>query len=84
MFFAPWCGHCKALEPEWRRMATIADKVKIGSVDATVHQALAQRYGVKVCCHMRFYGMFAAASPFSNCSGVPHDCFTPTGFQGAL
>ncbi|GIX62982.1 disulfide isomerase-related protein [Babesia caballi] len=47
MFFAPWCGHCQALEPEWRRMATIADNVNIGAVDATVNQALAQRYGVK-------------------------------------
>ncbi|GFE54091.1 disulfide isomerase [Babesia ovis] len=46
MFFAPWCGHCKALHPEWNRMATIANRVNVGSVDATIHSGLAQRYGV--------------------------------------
>nr|XP_015206972.1 PREDICTED: protein disulfide-isomerase A6 [Lepisosteus oculatus] len=49
-FFAPWCGHCKNLEPEWAAAATdvkeqTKGKVKLGAVDATVHQMLASRYG---------------------------------------
>ncbi|XP_069055019.1 protein disulfide-isomerase A6 isoform X2 [Lepisosteus oculatus] len=51
-FFAPWCGHCKNLEPEWAAAATdvkeqTKGKVKLGAVDATVHQMLASRYGVR-------------------------------------
>ncbi|XP_018429039.1 PREDICTED: protein disulfide-isomerase A6 isoform X1 [Nanorana parkeri] len=51
-FFAPWCGHCKNLEPEWAAAATeVAEqtkgKVKLGAVDATVHQGLASRYGIR-------------------------------------
>ncbi|CAF1583844.1 unnamed protein product [Adineta steineri] len=47
-FMAPWCGHCKNLAPEWARAATeLKGKVKLGVVDATVHQQLAQRYGVQ-------------------------------------
>uniref|UniRef100_A0A8B9JK95 Protein disulfide-isomerase A6 n=1 Tax=Astyanax mexicanus TaxID=7994 RepID=A0A8B9JK95_ASTMX len=51
-FFAPWCGHCKRLEPEWTAAATAVKdqtkgKVKLGAVDATVHQGLASRYGIR-------------------------------------
>ncbi|XP_029486815.2 protein disulfide-isomerase A6-like [Oncorhynchus nerka] len=51
-FFAPWCGHCKSLEPEWAAAASAVkeqtkDKVHLGAVDATVHQGLASRYGVR-------------------------------------
>ena len=40
-FFAPWCGHCKNLEPHWKSAAgELKGKVKLGAVDATVHQEL--------------------------------------------
>ncbi|VDO26267.1 unnamed protein product [Onchocerca flexuosa] len=47
-FFAPWCGHCKALKPHWEAAASeLAGKVKLGAVDATVYQSLAARFGIK-------------------------------------
>jgi protein disulfide-isomerase-like protein len=46
-FYAPWCGHCKALAPEWIRAANELGKFNLGVVDATQHQMVAQRYGVR-------------------------------------
>ncbi|XP_037541463.1 protein disulfide-isomerase A6 isoform X1 [Nematolebias whitei] len=51
-FFAPWCGHCKNLEPEWTAAATAVKeqtkgRVRLGAVDATVHQVISSRYGVR-------------------------------------
>eukprot|EP00066_Takifugu_rubripes_P021277 XP_011610543.1 PREDICTED: protein disulfide-isomerase A6 isoform X2 [Takifugu rubripes] len=51
-FFAPWCGHCKNLEPEWTAAATAVKeqtkgKVRLGAVDATVHQVVSSRYGIR-------------------------------------
>jgi protein disulfide-isomerase A6 len=48
-FYAPWCGHCKALAPQWEAAASrlAPEGVKLGAVDATVATGLAQRYGIK-------------------------------------
>ncbi len=49
-FFAPWCGHCKKLAPEWEKAASELSSqngIKLGAVDATVQTALAEQYGIK-------------------------------------
>jgi protein disulfide-isomerase-like protein len=48
-FYAPWCGHCKNLVPEYARLGAAAkssDKVVIGKVNADAHNALGSRFGV--------------------------------------
>lgn len=40
-FYAPWCGHCKRLEPTWKDLAKTHGEaegdVKIGRVSDSVH-----------------------------------------------
>lgn len=47
-FYAPWCGHCQKLAPEWAALATtLKGEVKVAKVDATQNQELARRFGVQ-------------------------------------
>lgn len=49
-FYAPWCGHCKTLEPEYKQVAAKFEgnqRFGVYKVDATAQLALAQKYGVE-------------------------------------
>lgn len=40
-FYAPWCGHCKQLEPHWNEAATkLKGQAKFGKVDCDVEKEL--------------------------------------------
>eukprot|EP01061_Rhynchopus_euleeides_P001378 TRINITY_DN10974_c0_g1_i1.p1 TRINITY_DN10974_c0_g1~~TRINITY_DN10974_c0_g1_i1.p1 ORF type:complete len:303 (+),score=141.80 TRINITY_DN10974_c0_g1_i1:48-911(+) len=46
-FYAPWCGHCKTLAPEWAKAATaLKGKVKVAALDATQHGDTAKMFDV--------------------------------------
>uniref|UniRef100_A0A8C5L487 Protein disulfide-isomerase TMX3 n=1 Tax=Jaculus jaculus TaxID=51337 RepID=A0A8C5L487_JACJA len=50
-FYAPWCGHCKKLEPILNEagleMQNIGSPVKVGKMDATSYSSLALEFGVR-------------------------------------
>ncbi|KAK4473610.1 hypothetical protein MN116_002963 [Schistosoma mekongi] len=47
-FFAPWCGHCKNLKPDWEQAARkLKGTVKVSALDATVHSRMAKKYGIR-------------------------------------
>ncbi|KAI4305726.1 hypothetical protein L6164_029074 [Bauhinia variegata] len=47
-FFAPWCGHCKRLAPEWKKASiNLKGKVKLGHVDCDAEKSLMSRFNVQ-------------------------------------
>ncbi|XP_069481275.1 protein disulfide-isomerase A3 [Ambystoma mexicanum] len=46
-FFAPWCGHCKRLAPEYESAATrLKGTVSLAKVDCTANSNICNKFGV--------------------------------------
>ncbi|XP_045584983.1 protein disulfide-isomerase A6 homolog [Procambarus clarkii] len=57
-FYAPWCGHCEALVPEYKKAAqALKGVVKVGAVNANDHQSLAGQYGVRGFPTIKIFGL---------------------------
>eukprot|EP01095_Lingulamoeba_sp_RSL-Kostka_P008812 TRINITY_DN298_c0_g3_i1.p1 TRINITY_DN298_c0_g3~~TRINITY_DN298_c0_g3_i1.p1 ORF type:complete len:351 (+),score=147.42 TRINITY_DN298_c0_g3_i1:227-1279(+) len=58
-FYAPWCGHCKNLAPEYELVGQAykryTDRVTIGKVDCDAHQELCQKFDVQGYPTLKFF-----------------------------
>lgn len=49
MFYAPWCGHCKTLEPIWNQVAQslVDTNIRVGRLDCTRFTSVATEFSVR-------------------------------------
>lgn len=47
-FYAPWCGHCKKMEPAWIDTAhELYGEINVANVDVTHNKELGTRFNIK-------------------------------------